>query len=146
MGGADMPTDEKKPSVCNCLNLRRASSALTRIYDDKLSASGLSISQFSIIKHLNYYGPLSVSELASKIRLDRTTLVRSLKPLEANGLIIDVSQKGSRNRQLQLSDKGIAKYKEAEVFWKDAQNYLEEKLGKENLETLVPLLSMIERL
>ena len=73
-------------------------------------------------------------------------LVRSLKPLEANELIIDVSQKGSRNRQLQLSEKGIVKYKEAEVFWNDAQNHLEEKLGKENIEILVPLLSMIERL
>lgn len=141
-----MRTEEKKSSVCNCLNLRRASAALTRIYDEKLSPSGLTISQFSILKHLKHLGPLSVSELASQIRLDRTTLVRSLKPLESSELIIDVSKKGSRNRQLQLSEKGIAKYNEAEVFWNDAQSYLETNLGRANVEMLIPLLSMIERL
>lgn len=141
-----MKNNEMKPSICNCLNLRRASAAITKIYDEKLAPSGLTVSQYSILLHLKLLGPVSVSDLAIKIRLDRTTLVRSLKPLEATSLIIDVSQKGSRNRQLQLTEKGAEKCIEAEYQWKDAQNVIEQKIGKENIEKLTSLLSMIERL
>lgn len=141
-----MKNNEMKPSICNCLNLRRASAAITKIYDENLAPSGLTVSQYSILLHLKLLGPVSVSDLAIKIRLDRTTLVRSLKPLEATSLIIDVSQKGSRNRQLQLTEKGAEKCIEAEYLWKDAQNVIEQKIGKENIEKLTSLLSMIERL
>ncbi|AFV01926.1 Transcriptional regulator, MarR family [Dehalobacter sp. UNSWDHB] len=141
-----MKNNEKKPSICNCLNLRRAASAITKIYDEKLGPSGLTVSQYSILKHLKFFGPISVSDLAIKIRLDRTTLVRSFKPLEAASLIIDVSQKGTRNRQLQLTQKGIEKYIEAKYLWNDAQNFIEQELGKENIEKLTSLLSVIERL
>ncbi|URN84259.1 MarR family winged helix-turn-helix transcriptional regulator [Acetobacterium wieringae] len=72
----------KKSSVCSCLNMRRASLAMTEIYDHYLEPCHLSISQFSILKHIDGMEPVSVSELAAAIRLDRTTLVRNLKPLE----------------------------------------------------------------
>lgn len=141
-----MKNNEKKPSICNCLNLRRASAAITKLYDEKLAPSGLTVSQYSILKNIKFLGSVSVSELAIKIRLDRTTLVRSLKPLEAASLIIDVSQKGTRNRQLQLTEKGAEKFIEAEYLWNDAQNIITQKIGKENIEKLTSLLSMIERL
>lgn len=140
-----MKNNESKPSICNCLNLRRASATITKLYDEKLAPSGLSVSQYSILKHIKFLGSVSVSELAIKIRLDRTTLVRSLKPLEAASLIIDVSQKGTRNRQLQLTEKGAEKCIEAEDLWNDAQNTIKQKIGKENIEKLTSLLSMIER-
>lgn len=139
-----MKNNEKNPSICTCLNLRRASVSITRIYDEKLAPSGLTVSQYSILKYLKLFDSISVSDLAIKIRLDRTTLVRSLKPLEAASLIIDVSQKGSRNRQLQLTEKGIKKCIEADYMWNDAQNFIEQKLGKENIEKLTSLLSSIE--
>ncbi|MBN7773607.1 MarR family winged helix-turn-helix transcriptional regulator [Clostridium aminobutyricum] len=141
-----MKNHEKKPSVCNCLNLRRASLAITKIYDEMLAPSGLTVSQYSILKHLKHLGPVSVSELALHIRLDRTTLVRSLKPLEAESFIMDISQKGTRNRQLQLTDKGMVKYLEAEALWNQAQEYMEQKIGRENIEKLTSLLTMIESL
>lgn len=137
---------DKNPSICNCLNLRRASAAITKIYDDKLGPSGLTVSQYSLLRHLFYFSPISVSDLAIKIRLDRTTLVRNLKPLESASFLVDVSQEGTRNRQLQLTEKGIEKYKEADVLWNAAQNFIEQKLGIENLEKLTSLLSAIEKL
>ena len=141
-----MKSKDKIPSICNCLNLRRASAAITKIYDEKLGTSGLTVSQYSLLRHLFYFGPISVSDLAIKIRLDRTTLVRNLKPLESAAFIVDVSQEGTRNRQLQLTEKGIEKYKEADDLWKDAQSFMEQQLGKENLEKLTSLLSVIEKL
>lgn len=136
----------KQPSLCNCLNLRRASLSITKIYDQWMAPSGLTVNQFSLLRHLKSMGPVSVSDLSLEIRLDRTTLVRNLKPLEKEALIVDVSKKGTRNRQLQLSEKGIAQLKAAELLWIKAQNFMEQQLGEDNLKRLTGLLSRIEEL
>lgn len=138
--------NQKKPSICNCLNLRRASAAITKLYDEKLAPSGLTVSQFSILKHIQTLGPISVSHLAVAMRLDRTTLVRNLKPLEATFFVCDVAKKGTRNRQLQLTEKGIERLVEADSYWTEAQMTIEQKIGRENIKTLTSLLSMIEEL
>ncbi|MBK1811927.1 winged helix-turn-helix transcriptional regulator [Clostridium sp. YIM B02505] len=142
----DIKVYDKKPSKCNCLNLRRASQAITEVYDEFLAPSGLKIGQFSLLKHIDALGPVSVSNLAISIRLDRTTLVRNLKPLEERGYIYDIAIEGTRNRQLKLTDKGKEVYRSAEVLWLKAQSYLDDYLGKDNLDAFTTLLSKIEAL
>lgn len=136
----------KKPSTCNCLNLRRASQAITAVYDNFLTPSGLKISQYLLLKSIELLNPASVTDLASNIRLDRTTLVRNLKPLEEKGLIADISRNGTRNRQLILTETGMETLKIADSLWKEAQTYIEEYLGKDDLASLTVLLSKIESL
>jgi DNA-binding MarR family transcriptional regulator len=137
---------DKTSSPCNCLNIRRASQALTEVYDEFLASSNIKIGQFSLLKHINQLGPVSVSDLALIIRLDRTTLVRNLKPLEQSGLVEDISIQGTRNRQIKLTTKGIETYKYAEELWEKAQSFLEEYLGGGNIDVFNTLLSKIEAL
>ena len=137
---------KKSPSPCNCLNLRRAALNMTKIYDDYLAPSGLTVGQYSLLRHLNVLGPVSVSVLAEKIRLDRTTLVRNLQPLEESGLIIDISAPGTRGRELELTEQGAEKYEEALKLWNDAQNYVEQSLGTQSIEQLTALLERVENL
>ncbi|WML34483.1 MarR family winged helix-turn-helix transcriptional regulator [Clostridium sp. OS1-26] len=137
---------DKKPSPCNCLNIRRASQAVTEVYDEFLAPSNLKIGQFALLRHIKQLEPVSVSDLALIIRLDRTTLVRNLKPLEKSGFVEDISEEGARNRQLKLTDKGIETYKYAEELWEKAQSFLEEYLGKDNIDIFTTLLSKIEAL
>lgn len=137
---------DKKSAMCNCLNMRRASQAITQIYDEMLEPSGLKISQFSLLNHIKYLEPVNVSELALKIRLDRTTLVRNLKPLEERGYITDIADMGARNRQLKLTDTGLKAVEAAEQLWNKAQGLIEEYLGKEDMDNLTRLLSKIEAL
>ena len=134
----------KKSSVCNCLNLRRASLAITEIYDHYLAPSQLSVSQLSILKHIFAMEPVNVSELATEIRLDRTTLVRNLKPLEQQGLIHDIAQSGTRNRQLCLTAAGRERIEQANAYWELAQKRIEAQLGLEDTKTLQALLLKIE--
>ncbi|NOU82107.1 MarR family transcriptional regulator [Paenibacillus sp. LMG 31459] len=133
-------------SVCSCINLRRASSAVTGIYDGFLSSSGLNISQFSLLKHIYSLGPASVSDLALEMRLDRTTIVRNLKALEQIGYVEDISAQGSRNRLLILSESGKVKYIAAGNQWEQAQSFLQEALGDEDMKVLTTLLSKVEKL
>jgi DNA-binding MarR family transcriptional regulator len=139
-------TERFTPSPCNCLNLRRAALSMTKLYDRHLSPCGLTVSQYSLLRHLRTLGSVSVSALADKIRLDRTTLVRNLLPLEKEGLIIDVSAPGARSRELQLTEKGTAISAEADQLWDNAQHDVEHALGKENIALLTSLLSRLENI
>ncbi|MDU8674294.1 MarR family winged helix-turn-helix transcriptional regulator [Paenibacillus polymyxa] len=139
-------SQNNSPSVCTCINLRRASMAVTGLYDQYLAPSGLHISQFSLLKHLTVLGPVSVSELASEMRLDRTTLVRNLKALEQSRYVEDTSAEGSRNRCLTLTGRGKALYNDAAELWEEAQLFLQESLGSADLQILTALLSKIEKL
>jgi len=136
----------KGGSKCNCMNIRQASLAITHVYNEFLAPSELLISQYSVLKHINGLGPISVSHLAIKMKLDRTTLVRNLKLLEDRGLILDIAAAGARNRQLKLTDAGVAILATAEPLWLEAQSYLEEYLGKDDRKTLTNLLLKIEAL
>lgn len=136
----------KPSSPCMCINVRRASSAVTEVYDSFLAPSGLKISQYSLLNHARVLGPVSVSDLAAAMRLDRTTLVRTLKPLEEKGYIMDAAVQGSRNRRLLLTDSGREVTERAGALWADAQNYLKEQLGKDDLEALTALLARVEAL
>ena len=138
--------NEKKSSVCNCINLRRASSSITQIYDEFLAPSKLKISQYLLLKHVKYLSPVSVSSLALEIRLDRTTIVRNLKPLEKEGFIKDDAPKGTRNRQLSLTDNGAIILQVAEPLWLEAQSFIQQYLGKNDMDILTALLSKIEAL
>ena len=128
------------------MNMRRASHAITNIYDEFLASSNLNVEKFSLLKHIYQLEPVSVSDLSHVIRLDRTTLVRNLKPLEERNLIRDISAAGSRNRQLELTDEGVNTYRTAELLWEKAQSFLEEYLGADNIDLLTELLSKIEAL
>ena len=142
----EFTTHNKKPSVCNCLNLRRASQAITHVYDELLKPCGLRVNQFSLLAHIKGLEPISVSDLALAMRLDRTTLVRNLRSLEEQGFIEDIAATGARSRQLKLTEKGLKLTLEAEAVWSEAQNSLVNYLGKEEVATLTELLSKIEAL
>ncbi len=142
----EFTTRNKKPSVCNCLNLRRASQAITHVYDELLKPCGLRVNQFSLLAHIKSLEPVSVSDLALAMRLDRTTLVRNLRSLEEQGFIEDIAATGTRSRQLKLTERGLKLTLEAEAVWSEAQNSLVNYLGKEEVAALTELLSKIEAL
>ncbi|SHN59049.1 MarR family winged helix-turn-helix transcriptional regulator [Desulfitobacterium chlororespirans] len=136
----------KRPSPCHCINIRRASRAVTQFYDDILKPSGITTSQLSLLKHLEIAETATISELAKRMRIDRTTLNRNMKPLiEAEFLEIKQG-KDSRTRQILLTDKGKDAVARGWKLWGVAQASLKEYMGEEDLAKLVELLSKLEAL
>lgn len=86
------------------------------------------------------HGTGECQRVAAEIRLDRTTLVRNLKPLEQQGLIHDIAQSGTRNRQLCLTAVGRERIEQANAYWELAQKRIEAQLGLEDTKTLQALL------
>lgn len=136
----------QKPSVCVCMNFRRASRAITKIYDQALESSGLKATQFSLMMNIDAHGPLNISALAKLLTLDRTTLVRNLKPLERADLIANSPSDDPRERQVSLSEKGRHSITHALPHWKNAQRQIKQKIGPENLHMLNSITTLLEGL
>lgn len=136
----------KKPSICSCMNIRRASRAVTQFYDDMLRPSGLTIAQLGLLRTLNAADTATMSELAGLLRIDRTTLNRNIKPLVEAGLITISPGQDSRTKQLALTSAGRKSSDQAWELWGNAQTALREYLGEEDSAKLTQLLSKLEAL
>src|SRR5258708_9274966 len=73
---------------CNCLAMRQAARHITQFYDQCLAPTGLRTTQFSILAKLHRLGSMSINALASELVMDRTTLGRTMLPLERDGPIV----------------------------------------------------------
>ena len=91
-------------------------------------------------------GPLNVSSLARILKLERTTLVRNLKALEAAGLIEDVATSDPRERLIAISQSGREAVEAASPYWREVQRQLNEHLGAEQLEQLKSITIALEKL
>ncbi len=136
----------KKPSPCNCLNVRRASRAVTDFYDTVLKPSGLTVAQLSLLLNLKAAEPATIGGLAAVTRIDRTTMNRNLKPLADAGLLTVSPGGDSRTRQVALTDAGREAAAKGKVLWREAQAALKEYLGEEDLARLTALLAKLEAL
>src|ERR1700756_3017294 len=98
---------ETRVYECNCLALRQAARHLTQFYDRFLASTGLRTTQFSILAKLHRLGPLTINALALELVMDRTTLGRTMLPLEREGLIvIEDGTLDRRSKELHLTKAG----------------------------------------
>jgi DNA-binding MarR family transcriptional regulator len=143
------PTEGNFPKIaspCLCLNIRRASRAVTEYYEQILEPSGIKIAQYSLLRHLAQIEPVTISVLANSMRIDRTTLNRNMKPLSEAGLIAVNPGKDPRSRQITLTKAGQAVLAKATLLWDEAQAALKEYLGDSEVEQFNRLVAKLEAL
>lgn len=118
------------PLQCTCGRLRKLSRRMTSFYEQHMRETGLKLSQYSVLSNLSEE-PQSIVQLADRLEMDRTTLTRSLKPLLANGWVIEVAGGDARQRLIRLTPQGQTFRQQAHVRWRDAQLALEGQLGRD---------------
>ena len=131
---------------CACGRLRRASRALTQLYDDVMAPSGLRVTQFSLLRMLSHEKRMCISDLAQRLLLDRTALSRMLESLIERGLVSVAPGRDARRRELTLTQSGERAMHCAEAYWQRAQLQVAGLLGREKLEALVGVLGEVEAL
>lgn len=73
-----------------------------------------------------------MAELAKAMVMDRTTLVRALKPLLRRGLVVAPAERQSNRRlRVVLTRRGLAKLDEAAAHWATAQASFERSFGQQ---------------
>jgi DNA-binding MarR family transcriptional regulator len=114
-----------------------AARSLTRVYDRALEPAGIRTSQFSILARLLEEGPLSVTHLAGRLAMDRTTLARDLRPLERRGLVSVSVGTDRRVRMAELTPAGNRLVDEVRPLWKQVQRDVRSQLGADRVARLM---------
>lgn len=118
------------PLPCLGTSLRRATRAVTRLYDRELRESGLRSTQFTLLQALEIAGEVTQGRLGSILSLDSTTLTRSLQALIEKGWVKETRGNDRRERYLQLTPSGRRKYQDTKPAWRRAQNRLIKAIGR----------------
>ena len=129
--------------TCACLQLRKATRVVTQIYDEAPRPVGLRSTQLPILVTLAAHGPLSVTDLADGLVLDRTTLIRNLRPLQRRGLIEVGPGDGRRTRSATLTAAGQEAAARAVRLWSQAQTRVTDELGTKEAHDLQRSLSRV---
>jgi DNA-binding MarR family transcriptional regulator len=121
-------------NTCLCLDVQRAGRAIGRRFDEAFRPLGLNNWQFSLLMALNRPTPLTMSGLAERLAMDRTTTTANLKPLERRGLVeIRRDEKDARVRRIVLTEAGRAVLAEAVDRWRAANDAVVASLGGTDL-------------
>ena len=115
--------------ACACFNFRKASRAITQFYDAALRPSGLRVTQYTPLVAVALMGHPTVTRLAEKLVMDRTTLTRDLKILENRGLVdISPGTDDKRTRVVTITEAGRQALSVAVPLWEQAQHAVIEGL------------------
>jgi DNA-binding MarR family transcriptional regulator len=122
---------------CNCFALRQAARYVTQIYERHLGKVGVTAAQFTILAKLARQASLTMVDLADKMVMDRTTLVRALKPLQRDGLVIaEPAEHDARTHVFSLTKDGERVFSEAILAWRAAQEEFETRFGRKRAKAL----------
>jgi DNA-binding MarR family transcriptional regulator len=127
---------------CVCFNLRWVTRVMTQFFTSKLSPHGLLPTQTPILAALAAKPGNSMAELSDWLGMDRTTLIRNLRPLERDGLV-KLSDTGRGGKvTLTITAKGRSALARLMPDWHGAQMAVVKTLGKERWSAI---LSDLER-
>ncbi len=121
---------------CYCATLRQAARAVTALYEETLSDSGLHATQFTALQLLKAAPAIATTELADSIGIDQTTATRTLGLIRKAGLAIDSAGSDRREKRWTLTAKGEARLRELSPRWEAAQDLFEKRLGKAEAQAL----------
>ena len=115
---------------CTCFNLRRVTRVITQCFDAELRKYGIRVTQTPILSALEARSGWSMVELSDWLGMERTTLVRNLRPLQREGLI-KISGGGRGGRvELAITAKGRAAFSKMLPGWRSVQQKVVATLGE----------------
>ena len=112
-------------SECLVMRARRLARRLTRIYDEELRGLGIGSAQLNLLVTIGAAGPLRASDIGDHLDIEKSTLSRTLRRLQAEGLIEDEDQ------LLRLTPAGERVLSDVRPAWQRAQGRAARELGKD---------------
>ena len=131
------------PLPCACASLRRASRAVTQLYESAFRGSGLRATQFTLMQVLERRGEMMQSQLGDVLALDSTTLSRTLQPLRRRGWIRVHEGADRRERYWAITPRGKTQLDRVRPRWLEAQSKLQQRIGGERWSALLESLTQV---
>ncbi len=116
-------------TTCYCAAVRMAARKTTALYDALLEPAGVTLAQFSLLRKIERVGTVSLTQLGELAELDRSTVGRNVKALEALRLVRAASARDQREAAVRLTPAGKETLRRAAPLWEEAQQRVEAALG-----------------
>ena len=107
---------------CLCLALRRTTRIVTQRYDAALRPFGIRVTQLPILTAAASGDGVPLTPLAEGFGMDRTTLLRNVRPLARRGLVDVRRAVGHRHDELHATAKGRRLLARAYPAWRQVQD------------------------
>jgi len=127
---------------CVCFNLRSVTRQVTRFFDAEVRRMGVRPTQTPILGALNAKN-WGMAELSDWLGMERTTLVRNLRPLEREGLVQANGGGRGGHVELMITEKGRKTLAKTLPVWRAAQDKVVGILGKERWGNMIRDLEQV---
>jgi DNA-binding MarR family transcriptional regulator len=122
----------KVQAECLCSRARQAARLLSRVYDEHMRPTGLQDTQFTVLVGASRFGEAGapIGKLADVLVMDRTTVTRTIAPLERAGYLRVARSPGdARKKVVLLTRKGERAIEAGMPLWEKAQAAVRARLG-----------------
>ena len=131
---------------CACTTVRKSGRSLLRFYEEAMIGTGVTITQFAILRALNRNGATPLTDLAAELVMERTSLYRTLAPLEQAGHVTIENAPKGRTKIAELTTSGRTIMDEAAPNWEAAQSVVVSAIGEDRWADLSQLLLDIPKI
>lgn len=131
------PLDLTSVENCTCFNVRRISRVITQFFEAEVGRHGIRPTQSPILRALQAKSGWSMAELSEWLGLERTTLLRNLRPLQRDGLVRIKGGGRGGHVELEITDKGRTILAKIHPAWRSAQDKVVAILGEERWSSIL---------
>jgi DNA-binding MarR family transcriptional regulator len=131
------------PSACLTHGLMRAARLVARGFEAEAAGLGVTAPQFTALARLLFMGPMTVTQIATMVDADRTTMTRNLAVMAQKGWIVEGGAEDRRERVWQLTGAGKQIVAQVMPIWQAWQAKLVERLGPEAATGLMTTLKTL---
>jgi len=122
---------------CTCFNVRRISRVITQFFDAEVRRHGIRPTQTPILGALQARNGWGMAELSEWLGMERTTLLRNLRPLERDGLVRAKGGGRGGHVELEITAKGRTVLAKTLPAWRSAQGKVVAALGEERWSRII---------
>lgn len=115
---------------CLCFNLRMVTRIMTKFFDAEMRRHGIRPTQGTLLLALSSKPAWAMAELSDLLGMDRTTLVRNLRPLLRDELVGTAGGGRGSRVEVSITAKGRKKIAECLPAWRSAQSAAVDALGE----------------
>jgi DNA-binding MarR family transcriptional regulator len=130
---------------CVCFNLRRVTRVVTQFYDAEMRRHGIRPTQGTILAALQAKDSWSMAELSEFLGMERTTLVRNLRPLQRDGLAQAAGGGHGNLVELSITLKGRKQIEKLTPAWQSAQSAAVKTLGEKRWSAILSDLATVAK-
>jgi DNA-binding MarR family transcriptional regulator len=121
---------------CIAVRVRLLNRVITKLYDDALRPLGLKVSQLNVLVLTAKLGEARPAQVCQLLRLDTSTLSRSVERMRAKGWLEVVAGEDAREQPFRLTAQGMKLLERVVPAYEQAQKQARELFAEDGLALL----------